>query len=65
MFSVFCPSTGKRTTKPKVKCINLNYDISEVVNFTTLRDMILKGNTPVHVYIPNRIKRKQGGFVEW
>jgi len=34
-FSVFCPSTGQRTTKCKLKGINLNYENSKVVNFTT------------------------------
>ena len=62
-FSVFCPSTGKHTTKCKVKGITLNYENSKVVNFTTLRDMILKDTTPVHVYNPKKIKRKHGGVV--
>ena len=62
-FSVFCPSTGKRTTKCKVKGITLNYEYSKVVNFTTLRDMILENAIPVHVLNPNKIKRKQGGVV--
>jgi len=34
-----------------------------VVNFSTLRNMILKGTTPVHVYNPKKIKRKHGGVV--
>jgi len=51
-FSVLRPSTGKHTTKYKVKCINFNNGNSKVVNFTTLRDMNLKGTTPVHVYNP-------------
>jgi len=57
-FSVFCPSTGKHTTK-----CNLNYENSKVVNFTTLRDMILKDTTPVHIHNPKKIKRKHGGVV--
>ena len=62
-FSVFCPSTGKRTTKCKVKCTTLNYENSKVVNFTTLRDMVLKDAAPVHIHNPKTIKRKYGGVV--
>jgi len=62
-FSVFCPSTGERTTKCKVKGINLNYENSKVVNFTTLMDMILKYIAPVHVHNPKKIKRKHGVVV--
>jgi hypothetical protein len=62
-FSVFCPSTGKRTTKCKVKGITLNYENSKVVNFTTLSDMILKDTASVHVHNPNMIKRKHFGVV--
>ena len=62
-FSVFCPSTGERTIKCKVKGITLNYENSKVVNFTTLRDMILKATYPVHVHNPKKIKRKHGGVV--
>ena len=39
-FMVFCPTTGKCTSKCKVKGITLNYN-SEVVNFTSLRNTIL------------------------
>jgi len=35
-FSVMCPSTGKRTNKCKVKGTTLNYESSNVVNFTSL-----------------------------
>ena len=62
-FSVFCPATGKRATKCKVKGITLNYENSKVVNFTSLRRMILEDNTPVHVHNPKKIKRKHGGVV--
>ena len=62
-FSVFCPSTGKRTTKCKVKGITLNYENSKIVNFTSLRKMILEDNTPVYVYNPRKIKRKHGAVV--
>jgi hypothetical protein len=49
-FSVICPSTGKRTNKCKVKSITLNYQNSKVVNFTSLRNMILDDAPPVHVH---------------
>ena len=62
-FSVCCPSTGKRATKCKVKGVTLNYENSKVVNFTTLRDMILENAPPVHVHNPRKIKRKHGGVV--
>jgi hypothetical protein len=62
-FSVFCPATGKCTNKCKVKVITLNYENSKVVNFTTLRMMILEDATPLHVHNPNKIKRKHGGVV--
>ena len=62
-FSDFCPSTGERTTNCKVKGINLNYENSKAVNFTTLRDMILKDTAPVRVHNPQKIKRKHGGVV--
>jgi len=62
-FSVYSPSTGKRITKCKVKGITLNYENSKVVNFTTLRDMILENAATMHVHNPKKIKRKQGGVV--
>ena len=37
----------KRATKCKMKGITLNYENSKVVNFTTLRDMILENSPPV------------------
>ena len=62
-FSVFSPSTEKRTTKCKVNGVTLNYDNSNVVNFTSLRNMILEDNTPLHVHNSRKIKRKRGGVV--
>jgi len=62
-FSVFSPTTGKRTTRLKVKGITLNYDNSRVVNFTSQRNMILEDNSPLHVHNPRKIKRKHGGVV--
>jgi len=55
-FSVFYPSTGKRARKCKVKSITLNYENSKVVNFTTLRVMILENAPSVHVHNPRKIK---------
>ena len=46
-----------------MKGIALNYENSRVVNFTTLRDMILENAPPVHVHNPRKIKRKHGGVV--
>jgi hypothetical protein len=62
-FSVFCPSCGKRTTKCKVKGKTLNYENSKVINFNSLRRMILEDGTPLHVHNPKKIKRKHGGVV--
>jgi len=62
-FSVICPSTGKRTTKCKVKGIILNYEKSKVVNFTASKYMILEDAPLMHVYNPKKIKRKPGGIV--
>ena len=62
-FSVFCPSTGKRATKYKVKGINLSFENSKVVNFTTFMDMILENTPPVSVHNPRKIKWKHGRVV--
>ena len=62
-FSVYSPLTGKRTTKCKVKGITLNYDSSKVANFTSLKNMILEDNTPLHVHNRRKIKRKHGDVV--
>jgi hypothetical protein len=55
-FLVICPSTGR--SKCKVKGITLNNDSSKVVNFATLKSMILENSEPVHVHNPKKIKRK-------
>jgi len=39
---LFCPSNGKLATKYKVNVISLNYENSKIVNFATLRNMILE-----------------------
>ena len=41
----------------------MNYDNSRVVNFTSLRNMILEDNSPLYVHNPRKIKRKHGGVV--
>ena len=41
----------------------MNYENSKGVNFTTLRDMILKVTAPVYVHNPKKIKRRHGGDV--
>jgi hypothetical protein len=62
-FSVFCPSAGNVTTKCKVKGITLNYQNSKVMNFTSLRNMILENAPPVRVHNANEIKRKHSGLL--
>ena len=62
-FSEFSLSTGKRTTKCKVKGMTLNNDNSKVVIFNSLRNMILEDKTLLHVHNPRKIKRKHGGIV--
>jgi hypothetical protein len=57
-FSVFRPTRGKRTTKCKG-----NYENSKVINFTSLRHMILEYDTTLHVHNSKKIKRKHGGVV--
>jgi hypothetical protein len=59
-FLYFAPSRGKRTTKCKVKCINLIYEYSNVINLTALRNMILK---TTHVHNPKKMKCKHSGLV--
>jgi hypothetical protein len=59
-FSVYSPSTGKRTTKWKVKGVTLNLENSKVVNFTSLRNITLEDDIPFHVHNPRKIKRKHG-----
>jgi hypothetical protein len=61
-FSVFCHSSGKRTSRCKVRGITFNYENSKVINFTSLSHMIL-GDTPLHVNNSKKIKRKDGGVV--
>jgi ABC-type microcin C transport system duplicated ATPase subunit YejF len=41
----------------------LNYENSKVVNFTSLRNIILEDAPPVHVHNTKKIKRKHGGLV--
>jgi len=45
------------------KGITFNYDNSKVINFTTLRDKILKDTAPVQLYNRKEIKTKQSGVV--
>ena len=58
-FSVVSPSTGKRATQCKVKCITLNYENSMILNFPDLRNMILQDAPPLHVHNPKKIKRNR------
>jgi hypothetical protein len=54
-FSVFCPSSGKRSTNCKGKCITLNYENSKFRNFIAFKSMILENDTPLHVHNPKKI----------
>jgi len=60
---VFTPARGKHTSKCKVKGMTLNYENSNVVNFTTLKKMILDDYKPVHVHNPKKTKRKHVGII--
>jgi len=53
----------RKITKCKVKGITLNYQNSKVLNFTSLWNMILEDDTPLHVHNHRNIKRKHGGVV--
>jgi len=59
-FSVFSPSTGKRTNKCKVIGITLNYESSKVVKFTSLKNMILED---AHLYMFTILRRSRGNVV--
>ena len=63
VFPVYCPKADRRTTKCKMKGITLNYENSKVVNFPSLRNMILEEDTPLHVHNRRKIKRKHGGVI--
>jgi len=41
----------------------MNYEHSKVVNFVTLRNIILQNATVVHVHNPRKIKQKHAGVV--
>lgn len=40
---IFIPSTGETVTKVKVKGISLNFETSKLINFDTMKKMILNG----------------------
>lgn len=46
-----------------MKDINLNCENSNVVNFVSLRRMILEDDELAHVHNPRKNKRKHGGVV--
>ena len=46
-----------------MKGITLNYNNSEVVNFTSLRNIIVEDDTPLLVHNSNKIERKDCGVV--
>ena len=61
-FVVFSPAKRKCISKCKVKGITVNYNNLEVVNFTSLRNMILIDDTPTHVHNPKKMKKNNGGI---
>jgi len=40
--------------------MTLNYSTSQLVNFDTIKDIILKGAPPVKLHVDRKIKRKRG-----
>lgn len=40
---IYIPSTGETVTKVKVKGISLNFETSKLINFDTMKKMILNG----------------------
>jgi len=57
---------GEVKTVCKVRGITLNYNASKLVNFESIRDMILRtGDDVVNVHTERKIKRKRmgGGLV--
>ena len=54
--------TGEEKTVCKVRGIALNYSASELVNFESMKHMILKGDgtETVTVHTARKIKRKRG-----
>jgi len=55
---LFSDTIGKHTTKCKVRRINLKYENSKVVKFTTIWVMIVKDNNQMHVHNPMKVKGK-------
>jgi len=55
----------REKTVCKVRGITLNYNVSKMVNFDVIRDMILKTNerpSVVNVHTENKMKRKRARF---
>ena len=54
--------TGEEKTVCKVRGITLNYSASQLVNFESIKHMILRGNETdtVTVHTERKIKRKRG-----
>jgi len=56
--------TGRMDTVRKVRCITLNYNAKQLVNFEVIRDMILRTDGSEHtvtVHTERMIKRKRKG----
>ena len=56
------PATGEGKTVCKIRGITLNYNASQLVNFDTIKEIILKGDEEetVTVHTEKKIKRKRG-----
>ena len=61
-YKTFNSVTGAEKTICKVRGITLNYNASQLVNFETIREMILKADEKetIVVYTQSKIKRKRG-----
>nr|CAD7433983.1 unnamed protein product [Timema monikensis] len=62
-YNVFVPETNEYRSTTKVRGVTLNYENTKIVNFTAIKDMILKDMDPVLVTNPRKIKRKRGPIV--
>ena len=61
-----CKPDGTTKTVCKVRGITLNYTSAQIVNFDTIRDMILKEERVVVVHTEQKIKRKRNfGGPRW
>ena len=57
-FKVFSTNTKDEKVVCKVKGINLNFDASRLVNFNSIRDMVLKKSDPIPIISKNILRTK-------